>query len=47
MIPDDTLPVEPWQIREPKLNLDVLAQIGVAVRTVQRAHRNSRQPRRR
>ena len=26
MIPDDTLPVEPWQIREPKLNLDVLAQ---------------------
>jgi alpha,alpha-trehalose phosphorylase len=26
MIPDDTLPVEPWQVREPKLNLDVLAQ---------------------
>src|SRR5436853_4765645 len=26
MIPDGTLPVEPWQVREPKLNLDVLAQ---------------------
>ncbi len=26
MIPDGTLPVEPWQVREPKLDLDVLAQ---------------------
>src|SRR5256885_12789511 len=26
MISDDTFPVEPWQVREPKLNLDVLAQ---------------------
>src|SRR2546421_6684966 len=26
MIPDGTLPVEPWQVREPRLNLDVLAQ---------------------
>ena len=41
-----TFPVEPWAVRETRLDLDAARPDRVAVRAVQRAHRAARQPRR-
>ena len=46
MIAGETFPVEPWQLRETRLDLELLAAVRVAVRAVQRPHRAARQPRR-
>ena len=48
MSPDPGRPftVEPWHVREPKLDMDAIGAGRVGLRAVQRPHRAARQPRR-